>query len=84
MAWFDELIAAGVPCGPINSIDGGVAFAEGVGLDPVVLVGSGADAVPSVRNPIRMSQTPPDYLRPPPTLDEHGDEIRAWLRDGIA
>ncbi len=80
MAWFDELIAAGVPCGPINSIDGGVAFADGVGLDPVVLVGSGADAVPSVRNPIRMSQTPPDYLRPPPTLNEHGDEIRAWLQ----
>src|SRR6478752_878765 len=79
MAWFDELIAAGVPCGPINSIDGGVAFAEGVGLDPVVLVGFGADAVPSVRNPIRMSQTPPDYLLPPPTLNEHGDEIRAWL-----
>jgi crotonobetainyl-CoA:carnitine CoA-transferase CaiB-like acyl-CoA transferase len=79
MAWFDELIAAGVPCGPINGVDGGVAFAEDVGLDPVVLVGSGADAVPSVRNPIRMSQTPPDYLLPPPTLNEHGDEIRAWL-----
>jgi crotonobetainyl-CoA:carnitine CoA-transferase CaiB-like acyl-CoA transferase len=79
MAWFDELIAAGVPCGPINGVDGGVAFAEDVGLDPVVLVGFGADAVPSVRNPIRMSQTPPDYLLPPPTLNEHGDEIRAWL-----
>ena len=26
--WFDELIAAGVPCGPINTVDGGVAFAD--------------------------------------------------------
>ena len=77
--WFRDIIAAGVPCGPINTIDGGVAFAEEVGLDPVVRVGEGASAVPSVRNPIRFSETPPDYRLPPPTLDEHGEEIRRWL-----
>ena len=33
---------------------------------------SGADAVPSVRNPIRFSETPADYRLPPPALDEHG------------
>jgi crotonobetainyl-CoA:carnitine CoA-transferase CaiB-like acyl-CoA transferase len=79
MDWFREIIAAGVPCGPINTIDQGVAFAEEVGLDPVVLVGEGDGAVPSVRNPIRFSETPPDYRLPPPTLDEHGAEIRKWL-----
>lgn len=79
MEWFEEIIAAGVPCGPINTVDGGVAFAEGVGLDPVVEVGEGDQAVPSIRNPIRFSETPPDYRRPPPSLDEHGPEIRAWL-----
>ena len=77
--WFRGIIAAGVPCGPINTIDGGVAFAEEVGLDPVVTVGEGTAAVPSVRNPIRFSETPPDYRLPPPSLDEHGDEIRRWL-----
>ena len=30
------LVAAGVPCGPINTIDGGFAMAERFGLDPVV------------------------------------------------
>jgi len=75
--WFREIIAAGVPCGPINTVDDGVAFAEEVGLDPVVTVG--ADDVPSVRNPIRFSETPPDYRLPPPSLDEHGEEIRRWL-----
>jgi crotonobetainyl-CoA:carnitine CoA-transferase CaiB-like acyl-CoA transferase len=79
MDWFREIIAAGVPCGPINTIDGGVAFAEEVGLDPVVNVGDGASAVPSVRNPIRFSETPADYRLPPPSLDEHGEEIRRWL-----
>jgi crotonobetainyl-CoA:carnitine CoA-transferase CaiB-like acyl-CoA transferase len=79
MDWFREIIAAGVPCGPINTIDQGVAFAEEVGLDPVVRVGEGDAAVPSVRNPIRFSETPPDYRLPPPALDEHGAEIRKWL-----
>ncbi len=36
LEWFDVIIAAGVPCGPINTIDGGFAFAEDIGLDPVV------------------------------------------------
>jgi crotonobetainyl-CoA:carnitine CoA-transferase CaiB-like acyl-CoA transferase len=75
--WFRALIAEGVPCGPINTVDGGVAFAERVGLDPVVRIGP--DEVPSVRNPITFSATPARYTLPPPELDEHGAEIRAWL-----
>jgi crotonobetainyl-CoA:carnitine CoA-transferase CaiB-like acyl-CoA transferase len=77
--WFRDIIAAGVPCGPINTVDQGVAFAGEVGLDPVVTVGEGGAAVPSVRNPIRFSATPADYRLPPPRLDEHGAEIREWL-----
>jgi len=73
--WFRELLAAGVPCAPINTIDGGVAMAEELGLDPVVTVGG----IPSVRNPITFSDTPAGYRLPPPGLDEHGEEIRAWL-----
>jgi crotonobetainyl-CoA:carnitine CoA-transferase CaiB-like acyl-CoA transferase len=81
MEWFRDIIGAGVPCGPINTVDQGVAFAEEIGLDPVVVVGDGAVAVPSVRNPITFSTTPPGYRLPPPTLDEHGDEIRRWLAE---
>jgi crotonobetainyl-CoA:carnitine CoA-transferase CaiB-like acyl-CoA transferase len=77
--WFRELSDAGVPCGPINTIDQGVAFAAEVGLDPVVTVGQDEAAVPSVRHPITFSATPASYRRPPPALDEHGDEIRRWL-----
>src|SRR4051794_28637519 len=79
MEWFHAITAGGVPCGPINTVDRGVAFADEVGLDPVVVVGEGEAAVPSVRNPIRFSETPPDYRLPPPSLDEHGDQIRRWL-----
>ena len=81
MEWFREIIGAGVPCGPINTVDQGVAFAEEIGLDPVVVVGEGTTAVPSVRNPITFSTTPPAYRLPPPSLDQHGQEIRQWLTE---
>jgi crotonobetainyl-CoA:carnitine CoA-transferase CaiB-like acyl-CoA transferase len=77
--WFDLLIAVGVPCGPINSVAGGVAFAEQIGLDPVVLAGHGEEAMPGIRNALTFSATAPRYDLPPPALDEHGEEIRAWL-----
>lgn len=82
--WFDDIIAAGVPCGPINTVDQGVAFAESIGLDPVVTVGEGDAGVPSVRHPITFSETPADYRLPPPALDEHGAELRRWLATGSA
>jgi crotonobetainyl-CoA:carnitine CoA-transferase CaiB-like acyl-CoA transferase len=77
--WFGELIAAGVPCGPINSVDEGIAFAAEVGLNPVVAAGHGDAARPTMRHPLTFSATPPRYDFPPPGLDEHGDQIRTWL-----
>jgi crotonobetainyl-CoA:carnitine CoA-transferase CaiB-like acyl-CoA transferase len=77
--WFDVLTAAGLPCGPINTVAGGVATAQDLGLQPVVTAGEGSAGVPVIRNPITLSATPPDYPLPPPTLDQHGDEIRGWL-----
>ena len=79
MEWFRELLDAGVACGPINTVDEGVAFATELGLDPVVTVGDGDAAVPSIRNPITFSATPARYELPPPALDEHGVELRKWL-----
>jgi crotonobetainyl-CoA:carnitine CoA-transferase CaiB-like acyl-CoA transferase len=79
MEWFHELTGNGVPCGPINTIDQGVAFASEVGLDPVVTVGEGDEAIPVVRHPITFSATPASYRLPPPRLDQQGDEIRRWL-----
>jgi crotonobetainyl-CoA:carnitine CoA-transferase CaiB-like acyl-CoA transferase len=77
--WFDVLIGAGVPCAPINTVDGGFAMAAKFGLDPVVEVGEGDRAVPTTRHPIRFSATPAGYRLPPPLLDEHGADLRAWL-----
>jgi len=78
--WFDALVAVGVPCGPINTIDGGFELAERFGLEPIVEVGEDGHAMPTVRHPIRFSRTPAGYRLPPPALDQHGAEIREWLR----
>jgi crotonobetainyl-CoA:carnitine CoA-transferase CaiB-like acyl-CoA transferase len=75
--WFDILGKAGVACGPINDVAGGIALATELGLDPVVLAGD----IPTIRNPIALSRTPANYDLAPPLLDEHGDEIRSWLAD---
>jgi crotonobetainyl-CoA:carnitine CoA-transferase CaiB-like acyl-CoA transferase len=77
--WFGALIAVGVPCGPINTVDQGIAFATEIGLDPVVTAGSGPAARPTIRHPLSFSGTAPRYDLPPPGLDEHGDDIRSWL-----
>ncbi len=79
--WFEVLLEAGVPSGPINTIDGGFAAAERFGLDPVVEVGEDDRALPTTRHPIRFSGTPVEYALPPPELDEHGAELRRWLAE---
>jgi crotonobetainyl-CoA:carnitine CoA-transferase CaiB-like acyl-CoA transferase len=74
--WFEVLGAAGIPCGPINNVRAGVELASSLGLDPIVHAGD----IPTVRNPLRLSETPPRYDLAPPQLDEHGADIRAWLK----
>jgi len=78
---FIALNAAGVPCGPINSIGEGVELAERLGLSPRVTLGEGDREVDLVRNPISFSDSEVAYRLPPPELGEHSDEIRAWLLD---
>jgi crotonobetainyl-CoA:carnitine CoA-transferase CaiB-like acyl-CoA transferase len=64
------LRGAGVPAGPINDVGEAYALAESLGLEPVVEAGG----MPLPRPAIGALR------RPPPRLDEHGEEIRAWLR----
>jgi formyl-CoA transferase len=71
--WVERLNAAGVPAGPINDVPSAFAFAEALGLEPVWDL----DGVRSVRSPLRGLAQPTSR---PPALDEHGDEIRRWLR----
>ena len=74
--WIARLTEAGVPAGAINDVAGAFALAEELGLEPTVDV----DGVRVLRPTARLDQTPASVRRRPPRLDEHGEEIRAWLR----
>jgi crotonobetainyl-CoA:carnitine CoA-transferase CaiB-like acyl-CoA transferase len=73
--WVQRLRAASVPVGPINGVDEAFALADELGMEPTATV----QGTPLIRPPLRVDGERPEIRRPPPSLDEHGDEIRAWL-----
>ena len=70
--WASALAAAGVPAGPVQTIDAAFSLAESLGLAVV----DETDGVRTVAFPAHLSATPATVRRRPPDLDEHGDEIR--------
>ncbi len=74
---FLQLNAAGVPCGPINTIAEGVGLAERLGLEPIVRLGE--QEIGLIRNPITMSATAPRHDLPPPALGQDTESVLAWL-----
>ncbi len=77
--WIGALEAAGVPCGPINDLDEVFDNEQVVarGMQVSLPHPCGAD-VKLVRNPIRMSATPPDARTAPPLLGAQTEDV---LRD---
>ncbi len=77
--WIATLEQAGVPCGPINTLDevfvDPQVQARGLRVD---LPHPTADVVKLVGSPVRLSATPPEAVRHPPLLGEHTDAV---LRD---
>ena len=76
------LEAAGVPCGPVNTID--QVFDEPQarhrGLEVTQARADLSAPVRTVASPIRLSATPVAYDRPPPALGEHTDEVLGSVR----
>ncbi|MET9760536.1 CoA transferase [Streptomyces sp. NPDC006372] len=71
--WSAALLAAGVPAGPVNSLDEAFAFADRLGLPGIVAV-PGSEAR-QVASPFALSESPTGYLLPPPALGEHTAEV---------
>ncbi|MFN0052324.1 MAG: CaiB/BaiF CoA transferase family protein [Planctomycetales bacterium] len=75
-SWLTRLEAAGVPCGPVNGVDQAFADPQAAARDmvrevthptigPLKLAGS----------PLKLEQTGPLPLRPPPRLGEHTAQV---------
>jgi len=74
--WVDALEDAGVPNGPINTIEQVFAepqvIARGMRIE---LPHPTAGTVPLVASPMRFTGTPLEFKVPPPTLGQHTEEI---------
>jgi crotonobetainyl-CoA:carnitine CoA-transferase CaiB-like acyl-CoA transferase len=75
-SWIAALEAAGVPCGPINTLERVFAdpqvVARGVRIEMQHPL---AGVLPLVASPMRLSGTPVEYRHPPPLLGEHTREV---------
>ena len=73
--WLSMLEAADVPCAPINGLDRVFAEPQAITRGLRIELAHPLGIAPSVANPIRLSETPPSYRRPPPLLGQHTDEV---------
>jgi crotonobetainyl-CoA:carnitine CoA-transferase CaiB-like acyl-CoA transferase len=79
-AWLGLLEAAKVPVGPINSVAEVFALPQVAARDMRVTVPHPQNPELSlVGNPIKLSRTPVEYHRAPPTLGQHTEEVLSEL-----
>jgi formyl-CoA transferase len=74
--WLEEISAAGIPCGPINTLDRVFDHPQAIHRNMVVEIEHPtAGTVKLAGIPFTMSETPPAVLRHPPLLGEHTEEV---------
>ncbi len=74
--WVDELRAAEIPCGPINSAADALNDAQTRARGMIVEIDHPLIGIAkSVGNPIHFADTPVTYRQHPPLLGEHTDEL---------
>ena len=80
-SWLQKLSDAGVPAGPINSVENVLTDAYAVERELVRTVNHPLNSeLPTVANPVGFSRTPVCYGLAPPTLGQHTNEVLGdWL-----
>ena len=76
--WVESISAAGIPCGPINTVSQVVNDAQVAARNMIVNIPH--PKVPDLRvpgSPLKLETTPSSIRRPPPMLGEHNEEILA-------
>jgi crotonobetainyl-CoA:carnitine CoA-transferase CaiB-like acyl-CoA transferase len=75
--WVQRLEALKIGCGPINTLNEVFADAQVQARGVVVPMPHAAapDGVKVIANPVRLSETPPQYKLAPPLLGQHTDEV---------
>ena len=74
--WLSALEEAGIPCGPINTLDQVFAMPQVETREMLIqMKHSEIGDLRLVGSPLKFSETPVDYYRPPPRLGEHTEEV---------
>jgi formyl-CoA transferase len=74
--WLLLLEDAGIPCGPINTLDKVFSMPQVEARGMVVpMQHKEIRGLRLVGSPLKFSETPVDYKRPPPKLGEHTEEV---------
>jgi len=75
--WVERLETLKIGCGPINTLKDVFADPQVQARNAVVHMPHAAspDGVRVIANPVRLSETPADYRRPPPVLGQHTEEV---------
>jgi crotonobetainyl-CoA:carnitine CoA-transferase CaiB-like acyl-CoA transferase len=82
--WITALEAAGVPAGPINSLDRVFKSEQVAARDMRIRLphhGAGSGHVDLIGNPLKLSETPIRYAKPPPRLGEDTDHVLKTIFD---
>ncbi len=77
--WIDRLVAADVPCGPVNTIEQALNEPQVLDQNMVVDVEFQGEKIKMAGSPIKMSGTPIPMYNSPPLLGEHTDQILSML-----
>ncbi len=78
--WLSALEAAGIPCGPINTVDKVFAMPQVEAREMLIhMQHSEIGDLKLVGSPLKFSDTPVDYKLPPPRLGEHTEEVLSEL-----
>ena len=74
--WIERISSRGVPCGPIYSVDQVLSDPQVLHRDMVVeMTDPRLGVLKMIGSPIKLSDAPATFRRPPPMLGEHTDEI---------
>tara|TARA_E500000331_G_scaffold355317_3_gene410486 strand:+ start:3239 stop:4384 length:1146 start_codon:yes stop_codon:yes gene_type:complete len=82
--WVETMEANSISCGPINDLKQVFAdnhiVARGMKID-IEYPETGCEKITLINSPIKMSRTPTETNRPPPTLGQHTEEVLRELAD---
>lgn len=80
--WLADMASAGLPCGPINSIPDVFSHPQAQARNMTIeSEHASAGTVKMPGFPYKLSQTPAEIHRPPPTLGQHTEEVLTSVLD---